>query len=299
MLPAARENTVDLIRDLKAVASKAAKLVKETDFTILLSPARRLLAVALDAETERLSAECYDQLASESRIATFVAIGKNDIPQETWFSLIRRHGILDGHGAMLSWAGTMFEYLMPCVWMHTYPDTLLDRAAIEAVHAQRVYAGHRGVPWGISESASSQRLDGGGYHYFAYGVPDLALRDTHPAELVVSPYSTLLALHVSPSESLANLHSIERSGWLGACGMYEAADFTTQDGNRRSRPELVRIWMAHHQGMSLLAITNSLCNGVFRRWFHSNPFVQSTELLLQERPITRMNLHSGRPRIAA
>jgi cyclic beta-1,2-glucan synthetase len=299
LLPAARENSVDLIRDLRAVASKAAELVEETDFAVLLSPARRLLAVALDAETGRLSAECYDQLASESRIATFVAIGKNDIPQETWFSLIRRHRILDGHGAMLSWAGTMFEYLMPCVWMHTYPDTLLDRAGIEAVYAQRVYAGQRGVPWGASESASSQRLDGGGYHYFAYGVPGLALRDTHPAELVISPYSTLLALHVSPSESLANLHSIQRSGWLGTYGMYEAADFRNQDGHRRARPELVRIWMAHHQGMSLLAITNSLCNGVFRRWFHSNPFVQSAELLLQERPLTRMNFHSGRPRIAA
>ena len=299
MLPAARKNAVDLVRDLKALAAKAGKLAEETDFSVLLNPNRRLLAIALDAETERLTAECYDQLASESRIATFVAIAKSDIPQETWFALGRRHRIREGHVALLSWAGTMFEYLMPCLWTHTYPDTLLDRAGIEAVRAQRSYARQRGVPWGISESASSQRLDGGGYAYFAYGLPDLALRDIHPATSVISPYSTALALHISPREALANLHTMERSGWLGAHGMFEAADFTKPDGTRRSRPELVRIWMAHHQGMSLLAIANSLCDGVFRRWFHSNPSVQSTELLLQERPLARMNLRTGRPRIAA
>ena len=299
MLPTARENTLDLVRDLKALAAKAGKMARETDFSVFLNSSRRLLAIALDAETERLTAECYDQLASESRIATFVAIAKNDIPQETWFNLSRRHRICEGHVAMLSWAGTMFEYLMPCLWMHTYPDTLLDRAGIEAVRAQRSYARQRGVPWGISESASSQRLDGGGYGYFAYGLPDLALRDLHPNELVISPYSTQLALHVSPGESAANLRAMEHSAWLGAYGMYEAADFTKPDGTRRSRPELVRIWMAHHQGMSLLAIANSLCDGVFRRWFHSNPSVQSAELLLQERPLARMNLRTGRRRVAA
>ncbi len=299
MLPAARENAVDLVRDLKALADKAGKLANETDFSVLLNPNRRLLTIALDAETDRLTAACYDQLASESRIATFVAIAKNDVPQETWFNLGRRHRICEGHPAMLSWAGTMFEYLMPCLWTHTYPDTLLDRAGIEAVRAQRSYARRRAVPWGISESASSQRLDGGGYAYFAYGLPDLALRDLHPSELVISPYSTALALHVSPAESLANLRAMERSGWLAAYGMYEAADFTKPDGTRCSRPELVRIWMAHHQGMTLLAIANSLRDGVFRRWFHSNPSVQSTELLLQERPLARTNLRAGRPRIAA
>ena len=299
MLPTARENCVELIRDLKATATKAGTLANEVDFGVLFNPHRRLLAIALDTETQRLTAECYDLLASESRLATFVAIAKNDIPQESWFSLSRRHRLRDGHAMLLSWAGTMFEYLMPSLWMHTYPDTLLDRAGLEAVRAQRAYARLRGVPWGISESASSQRLDGGGYGYFAYGVPDLALRDTHPPALVISPYSTLLALHVNPKQSPANLRAMERSGWLGAYGIYEAADFTRQDGTRRTRPELVRIWMAHHQGMGLLAITNSLCDGVFRRWFHANPSVQSTELLLQERPIARVTLHSSRPRIAA
>ena len=299
MLATARDNTVDLIRDLKAIAATAGKLAAETDFGVLLNPARRLLAIALDTETQLRTAECYDLLASESRTAAYVAIAKNDIPQETWFTLGRRHTFRKGHVAMLSWAGTMFEYLMPSLWMHTYRDTLLDRAGIEAVRAQRAYARSRGTPWGISESACSQRLDGGGYSYFAFGLPELALRDMHPRALVISPYSTHLALHVSPIDSLANLRAMERAGWLGNYGMYEAADFMTQDGTRRSRPELIRMWMAHHQGMSLLAITNSLCAGVFRRWFHRNPSVQSTELLLQERPAERVNLHSGRPRIAA
>lgn len=165
--------------------------------------------------------------------------------------------------------------------------------------AQRSYGLERGVPWGISESASSETLDDGSYRYYAFGVPELALRDSHPKSLVISPYSTLLAQHISSREALQNLRRMERAGWLGKYGMYEAADFTNPKGERRRRPEIVRQWMAHHQGMSLLAIGNWLCDGVVRRWFHGNPSVQATELLLQERPVARSNLHSGRPRFAA
>jgi cyclic beta-1,2-glucan synthetase len=299
LLPVARNNAVKLIRDLTTIAAEAGRLAGETDFGLFLNPHRRLMAIAFDAETQGLSPECYDQLASESRVATFIAIAKNDVPQETWFGLVRHHKEVNGRIVLLSWAGTMFEYLMPCLWMHTYPDTLLDRACIEAVRAQRSYALDRGVPWGISESASSEKLDDGSYKYYAFGVPELALRDSHPKSLVISPYSTLLAQHISSRETLRNLRRMERAGWLGTYGMYEAADFTKQNGGRRRRPEIVRLWMAHHQGMSLLAIGNWLCDGVVRRWFHCNPLVQATELLLQERPAARLNLLSGRPRLAA
>ena len=299
LLPVARDNAVKLIRDLKTIAAAAGRLAREADFGIFLNPHRKLMAIAFDAETQRLSPECYDQLASESRVATFIAIAKNDVPQQTWFGLARHHKESSGRVVLLSWAGTMFEYLMPCLWMHTYPDTLLDRACIEAVRAQRSYGLERGVPWGISESASSETLDDGSYKYYAFGVPELALRDSHPKSLVISPYSTLLAQHISSREALQNLRRMERAGWLGKYGMYEAADFTNHNGERRRRPEIVRLWMAHHQGMSLLAIGNWLCDGVVRRWFHGNPSVQATELLLQERPVARSNLHSGRPRLAA
>jgi cyclic beta-1,2-glucan synthetase len=299
LLPSARAKTIQLIRELKRIATEAELLADETDFGFLLSPRRKLMAVAFDTETQHLSAACYDQLASEARVATFVAIAKNDIPQESWFRLSRHHKESGGRVVLLSWGGTMFEYLMPCLWMNTYPDTLLDHACVEAVGAQRSYAARRGVPWGISESASSQRVEDGSYAYFAFGVPDLALRDSHPTALVISPYSTLLARHISPSEASRNLRKMERLGCLGPYGMYEAADFTNQEGVRSPRPEIVRLWMAHHQGMSLVAVANALCDGVVRRWFHSDPSVQATELLLQERPVGRLNSRSRRHRVAA
>jgi hypothetical protein len=298
LLPEARQNVVELIRRLRSLASDSAKLAAETDFSILLNSERKLLAIAIDADTEQLTSACYDQLASEARVATFVAIAKNEVPQEVWFALNRVPKAYGGHTLLLSWAGTMFEYLMPCLWMHTFPDTLLERAANEAVFAQRVYADNRRVPWGISESASSQLQDDGSYAYFAYGVPELALRQSHPDELVISPYSTMLALHVDTHEALKNLRKMEGYGWFGSHGPFDAADFTKRNGARRSRSTIVPLWMAHHQGMTLLAIANAVSSGVVRNWFHKNQQVQSAELLLQERPITRTHVRPSRLRAA-
>jgi hypothetical protein len=292
LLPEARGHVAELIRNLTSIATSAASLAADTDFSVLL------LAVAVDADTQQLTSACYDQLASEARVATFVAIAKNEIPQSVWFALDRVPKAYGSRTVLLSWSGTMFEYLMPCLWMHTFPDTLLERAAIEAVRTQRDYAGRRRVPWGISESASSQQQDDGSYAYFAYGVPDLALRQTHPDELVISPYSTMLALHVDTHEALKNLRKMERSVWIGSHGPFDAVDFTKRDGSGRSRPAIVPLWMAHHQGMTLLAATNAVCGGVVRNWFHKNQQVQTAELLLQERPITRTHVRPSRLRAA-
>jgi hypothetical protein len=294
----ARNNVSDLIRNLRAIAANAASLAANTDFGVLFNSERKLLAIAVDADSEKLTAACYDQLASEARVATFVAIAKNEIPQESWFAMERPPRTSGGHVVLLSWAGTMFEYLMPCLWMHTFPDTLLDRATSEAVLAQRAYAGTRRVPWGISESASSVLQDDGSYAYFAYGVPELALRQTHPDELVISPYSTMLALHVDTHEALRNLHKMERSGWFGSRGFFDAVDFTNRGSSWRSRPEIAPIWMAHHQGMILLAAANSVSSDIVRNWFHKHQQVQSAELLLQERPLARTNARPRRLRAA-
>ncbi len=177
LVPGARVAAAQLIRDLRKIAMQAGDVAAETDFTFLLNRDRGLLAVEFDTETQRLSGSCYDQLASESRLATFIAIAKDEIPQESWFALGRYHKLADGRIVLLSWSGTMFEYLMPCLWMNTYPDTLLDRAGIEAVRAQHLHAARLRVPWGVSESASAQKLDDGSYKYFAFGLPQLALRD--------------------------------------------------------------------------------------------------------------------------
>ena len=238
LLPAARAAAAQLIRDLKKIAERAGDIADQTDFTFLLNRDRRLLAVEFDTETQRLSNWCYDQLASESRLAVFIAIAKDDIPQESWFALGRYHQLTDGRVVLLSWSGTMFEYLMPCLWMHTYPDTLLDRASIEAMRAQHSHAARLGVPWGVSESASSQKLDDGSYKYFAFGLPQLALRDSHPNALVISPYSTFLALHVHSSKALNNISKLCRCGMFGSYGLYESADFSTRKAIWRSRPKL-------------------------------------------------------------
>jgi cyclic beta-1,2-glucan glucanotransferase len=299
LLPEARALAAKLVRDLRKIARQAAEFADQTDFTFLLNRERNLLAVMFDVERQRLGGACYDQLASESRLAAFIAIAKDDIPQATWFALTRYHKLEGAHIVLLSWSGTMFEYLMPCLWMHTYPGTLLDRAGIEAVRAQHLHAARKGVPWGISESASSEKLDDGSYKYFAFGLPQLALSDSHPNALVISPYSTFLASHVSPGQMLSNVRKLQHLGLLGDYGMYESADFSGRKNGWRAQPEIVRSWMAHHQGMILLAIANTLQDGIIRHWFHDHPSVRATELLLQERPVSHINLQSRKHRLAA
>jgi hypothetical protein len=260
-------------------------------FGFLLNERRKLLSVGFDVEGNQLNAACYDLLASEARIASFVSIAKDDIPQESWFQFGRAHTLHDGRPILLSWTGTMFEYLMPAIWMRSYPDTLLERSRDGAVRAQRDYTAEKRIPWGISESACFRRDDAGNYQYHAFGVPSLAIHKADFNGLVISPYSTFLALHEDPTSALRNLHQMAHDGWIGPYGFYESADFTSS-GNRSWRPhhELVRCWMAHHQGMSLLSAANFLLDGVIQRWFHSDPRVQATELLLHEKPVAHVRV---------
>ena len=285
MLPEARSRALDLIKSLKQIVSTAGKFANDMDFHFLLNPRRKLLSTGFDTEAEKLHPACYDLLASEARIAAFAAIAKEDIPQDVWFLLGRSHTREHGLPVLLSWTGTMFEYLMPVLWMRTFPNTLLDNSRIAAVRLQQMYAAGKGVPWGISESAYAKRDEAGNYQYHAFGLPDISLRGGEATALVISPYSTFLALHVDPSGALRNLRRMESEGWLGSYGFYEAADYTAP-GRRswRHRHELVRCWMAHHQGMSLLAMSNFLHDGVVQRWFHNDRRVQATELLLHEKP---------------
>ena len=276
-----------LVHDLRVAAAGAGKLANEMDFQFLLNRRRKLLSVGYDADSEHLYPACYDLLATESRIAAFAAVAKDDIPQESWFLLGRAHTLYHGRPVLLSWTGTMFEYLMPALWMHTYPNTLLERCRIAAVRSQRVYTSGKQVPWGISESAYFKLDESGNYQYRAFGIPYLALHQHEENDLVISPYSSFLALTVAASSALQNLRKMSRQGWVGAYGFYEAADFTpSRRTSRFHRYELVHCWMTHHQGMSLLSIANFLQNGVVQRWFHADPRVQATELLLHEKPVS-------------
>jgi len=194
----------------------------------------------------------------------------------------------------------MFEYLMPTLWMRLYPNTLLDRSARSAVRIQQIYGRKHRVPWGISESGWCEQNSEGHYQYKAFGIPQIALKGGEAPRLVISPYSAALALMVDPEAALANLSREAGLGWNGSCGFYESVDYGSP--KRRFLPwrrgTIVRMWMAHHQGMIMLALANWLTDGAFVGWFHSEPRVQATELLLQEKPLRAKPMSDVRPDIS-
>jgi cyclic beta-1,2-glucan synthetase len=285
----AQLNTARLITDLRGIAAESGKLADEMDFEFLLNRRRKLVSVGFDVETHHLHSACYDLLATESRTAVFVAIAKEDIPQESWFLLGRAHTLDGGRPVLLSWTGTLFEYLMPSLWMRSYSNTLLERSRTAAVRSQQTYAARKGVPWGISESAYFKLDEAGNYQYYAFGLPHLALRKREINAPVISPYSTFLALNTDPAGAVRNLRRMADMGWFASYGFYEAADFTpVRRRYWQDRYQLVRCWMGHHQGMSLLALANFLNDNVVQEWFHAERRVQATELLLHEKPVAHV-----------
>ncbi|HYO80922.1 MAG TPA: glucoamylase family protein, partial [Bryobacteraceae bacterium] len=266
----------DLRAQLQAVAAECDALASAMDFAFLFQKRKKILSVGCDVDTGITEPSSYDLLASESRIASFTAIAKGDIPQEAWFHLGRRHTLCFGERVLLSWTGTMFEYLMPALWMKHHPGTILQDSMEAAVRAQRKAVRRLRIPWGISESGCVQGGPDTDYGYHAFGVAELAMKGSEGEPPVVSPYSSFLALAVDPHAAVANLRSLENL-CFGDFGFCEAIDY------RSGQRQVVRSWMAHHQGMTLLAICNLLCGEPLRRYFHAEPQVLATELLLQER----------------
>ena len=281
LLPEAGQRLQALTESLKTISTITCRLVEDMEFGFLLNPSRKLLSIGYEVTEGRLLPACYDLLASEARTAFFIAIAKGDIPQQSWFRLGRTHTMAFDRAILLSWTGTMFEYMMPALWMRSYPNTLMSRTLRANVETQIAFARRHKIPWGISESGYATQDAEGNYQYYAFGVPDIALKGAPDSGPVVSPYSSFLALGVARSEALRNLTWMQDEGWSGAFGLYEAADYS----DSLATPVLVREWMAHHQGMSLLAILNLLRDNVVQQWFHANPPMQATELLLQEKAI--------------
>jgi hypothetical protein len=249
---------------------------------MLYDPVKELLSIGYDVEGQRLWDSHYDLLASEARAALFVAIAKGDIPQKVWLRAGRNVVSINGEAGVLSWTGTMFEYLMPTLWMKLFPDTLLERAAQVAVLCHRSYAQERQIPWGISECSCGDKAPDGRYFYRAVGVPPLALSNVNTDDLVVAPYATFLALITDATGAAANLAEMEGRGWLGPYGFADAYDFTKDRLKPGTSCEVVACWMAHHQGMSIVAVANALHAHIMQRRFHSEPMVIATERLLQE-----------------
>ena len=292
-LNVALHNLRNLYDSLLAIECDAEQFAEATEFSLFTRSDREVLSIGYDMEAHTIHGSTYDLFASEARLATFLAIVHGELPYQAWFKLEREHAYAAGYFVPFSWTGTMFEYLLPGLWMRSYRDTFSGRVELDCVHIQREFTDSMGIPWGISESGSARRNDSGDYSYYAYGIPKIALSPNATPGPVISPYSTFLALGTDTRHAINNLRRMDVAGWVGAFGFYEAADYT--DSQRD--PTLVRQWMAHHQGMSLLAIGNLLADHVVQRWFHANPTIQANELLLHELPISRAVLKARRKQL--
>jgi len=268
---------------LQAIETTARAFANDMGFAFLLDPERRLLSIGYLCTEDRLDHNCYDLLASEARLASFVAIAKGEIPARHWFRLGREVTPV-GHGAaLISWSGSMFEYLMPSLIMRAPRGSLIEKTNELVVQRQIGYARGLGVPWGISESAYNARDKEFTYQYSNFGVPGLGFKRGLGENAVIAPYATALAAMVDPGAATTNFALLATKGGRGRYGFYEALDFTPSRVPDGQSQAIVRAYMAHHQGMTVVAIANALLDGIMRARFHAEPMVQATELLLQER----------------
>jgi cyclic beta-1,2-glucan synthetase len=269
--------------ELVALAAALRKLALGMDFAFLLDRQRLLLAIGYRSADGALDPSCYDLLASEARLASLFAIAKGDAPAKHWFRLSHAVARLPQGRALVSWSGSMFEYLMPSLVMQEPTHSLLEQSNRAVVRAQIAHGRAQNTPWGVSESAYNARDLEFNYQYSNFGVPGLGLKRGLGDNIVISPYATALAAMVWPKAAVRNFGDLASLGARGAFGFYEALDFTPERLPQGKRSEIVRCYMAHHQGMTICALANALCNGLLRARFHAESMIQATELLLQER----------------
>ncbi|MEN3337713.1 MAG: cyclic beta,2-glucan synthetase [Acidobacteriota bacterium] len=273
----------ELIDRATRLSDLADDFVEETEFGFLFHPARQLFSIGYSVTDGRLDTSYYDTLASEARLASFVAIATGQITHEHWFKLGRALTPTGSARALLSWSASMFEYFMPLLVMRSYPATLLSETYLAVIERQEQYGTQRGVPWGISESAYNAQDLQGNYQYRAFGVPGLGLKRGLADDLVIAPYACLLAAPVMPLDVIRNLERLTAAGLSGRYGFYESIDYTPERMLPDGRGAVLPTYMAHHQGMSLVALDNALHDRPMQQRFHADPRVQAAELLLQER----------------
>jgi cellobiose phosphorylase len=282
LITAASQHARTRIAAIERLALQCGELaLMEYDF--LYDKTRHLMAIGYNVGEHRRDTSYYDLLASEARFSSFVAIAQGQLPQESWFALGRLLTTAGGEPILLSWSGSMFEYLMPLLVMPTYEHTLLDQTYKAAVARQIEYGKMRAVPWGISEcgyNAIDVHLN---YQYRSFGVPGLGLKRGLAEDLVIAPYASALALMVAPEEACLNLERLTAEGFEGQFGFYEAIDYTPSRLPRGQLSAVVRSFMAHHQGMNLLSLAHLLLDRPMQKRFESDPVFQATMLLLQER----------------
>jgi cellobiose phosphorylase len=270
------------IADLQRLALSAGDLA-DMEYGFLYDKAARLLSIGYNVDERRRDTSYYDLLASEARLTVFVAIAQGQLPQESWFALGRLLTSAGGEPILLSWSGSMFEYLMPQLVMPNYAHTLLDQTSRAAVARQIEYGQQCGLPWGMSESGYNAVDVQLNYQYRAFGVPGLGLKRGLADDLVIAPYASVMALMVAPEAACLNLQRLADAGAEGWFGFYEAIDYTPARQRRGESHALVHSYMAHHQGMSLLALAYLLLDRPMQKYFVADPLFQATLLLLQER----------------
>jgi len=274
----------DEVRErLDSLGERARALAFNMDFGFLLNKERRLLSIGYRGEEGKLDESCYDLLASEARLTSLFAIAKGDIASEHWFRLGRPVTTITGRATLVSWSGSMFEYLMPPVVMHERQGGILNQSDNLSIERQIAYGKSLGIPWGVSESAYHARDQELNYQYHNFGVPGLGLKRDLGNNVVIAPYASLLASQFKPREAVANLAKLDAIGALGVYGYYDAVDFTESRLPEGKDYVVVHNYMAHHQGMSITSIGNAVLNGRLRDRFHSDPVIESAELLLQEK----------------
>jgi cyclic beta-1,2-glucan synthetase len=281
-LSAAAEDPA-LERRLGSIATRAQQLFDEMDFSFLFDPTRKLFSIGYRVTDGTLDPSYYDLLASEARLASFLAIAKGDVDAEHWFRLGRALTPVGRGSALISWSGSMFEYLMPALVMRSHPMSLMDQTYRLVVARQMSYAASRSVPWGISESAFNARDVEQTYQYSSFGIPGLGLKRGLSEDLVIAPYATGLGAMVAPEPAVRNFERLLEEGASGPFGFREALDYTPRRLPEGSTVAVVMSYMAHHQGMLLVALGNVLCANTMIERFHADPMVKATELLLQER----------------
>ncbi|MBC7429773.1 MAG: phosphorylase [Bacteriovorax sp.] len=287
----------DIKKRLYGIATLSRQLFYEMDFGMLYDPTRQLFSIGYRMSDSSLDASFYDLLASEARLLSFVAIAKGDVAVDHWFRLGRSLASIEKGTALISWSGSMFEYLMPSLVMNTPASSLLEQTCRLIVKKQISYAEEKSIPWGMSESAYNVRDVHLTYQYSNFGVPELAFKRGIGKDLVIAPYATILAGMYDPINAVKNLKRLAALKMVGEYGYYESIDFTKSRIPDPAKDEsaIVKNYMAHHQGMSLVSISNMLNDGLMLTRFHREPIIQSSELLLQER--TPKNIAVAKTRV--
>jgi cyclic beta-1,2-glucan synthetase len=277
------KNAKIMIERIKGICCKIDCILSNVDFRFLFNEKRMLFHIGYHVSSHTLDSGCYDLMASESSLTSFLAVARGEVPLKHWHKLGRPLTMVKGIPCFVSWSGTMFEYLMPNLVLREYEGSVYAETAKAAVLQHMNYAKETGIPWGISESQYYRFDLNSNYQYKAFGVPKLRLQPVRRNSLVVTPYATMLALEYAGEEGFFNLRRLIELGVYGEYGFYEAIDYNSPDSVAMTPYCIVRSFMAHHQGMNIVAIDNYLNQGIMRRRFHEEPIIKATEVLLEEK----------------